>query len=159
MKTLKTDHTPPKPVMLWDGGCGFCHWWIIRWMMITNDNVDFEKYQEAASRFPDIPVEAFEEAVRLIETDGTVYGGAHAAYRSFTYGKRRKWLYFLYKKSKLFARISDAAYQWISDHRPLMYNVTVSLLGKNPTNTRPYWFLYLCLIVFISSVINHSVWN
>ncbi|MEX0773954.1 MAG: DCC1-like thiol-disulfide oxidoreductase family protein [Balneolales bacterium] len=156
MKTLKTAHPPPKPLMLWDGKCGFCHWWIIRWKMITDDNVDFEKFQHAKSRFPDIPENVFGDAVRLIEINGTVYGGAHAAYRSFTYGKRRKWLYFMYRKSKLFAKISDAAYEWISAHRTLMYNVTVSLLGKNPTQPKPYWFLYLCLVVFFSGVINHS---
>ncbi|MEX0929750.1 MAG: DCC1-like thiol-disulfide oxidoreductase family protein [Balneolales bacterium] len=159
MKTLQTNHPPLKPLMLWDGKCGFCHWWIIRWKLITDDNVDFEKFQDALSRFPDIPEKTFEEAVRLIETDGMVYGGAHAVYRSFTYGKRRKWLYFLYKRSKTFARLSESVYHWISGHRSLMYNVTVTLLGKNPMDTKPYWFLYLCLIVFLSGVLNHSLWD
>ncbi|MEX0686902.1 MAG: DCC1-like thiol-disulfide oxidoreductase family protein [Balneolales bacterium] len=159
MKIYSTAHPPPKPLMLWDGNCGFCHWWIIRWKMITNDNVDFEKYQNEASRFPDVPEHIFGEAVRLIETDGTVYGGAHAAYRSFSYGKRRHWLYFLYRKSRMFANISDRAYEWISARRSLMYKITVSLLGSNPLHTRPYWLLYLCLIVFLSGVINHSLWN
>ena len=160
MRTLKTAFPPPKPLMLWDGKCGFCHWWIIRWKLITDDNVDFSKYQEtAAEKFPDIPGHYFSEVVRLIETDGTVYGGAHAAYRSFSYGKKRQWLYFLYKKSRLFARLSDQAYLWISARRSLMYKLTIALLGKNPNHIKPYWLLYLCLIVFISGVINQAIWD
>ncbi|MGI8893042.1 MAG: thiol-disulfide oxidoreductase DCC family protein, partial [Bacteroidia bacterium] len=70
--------------MVWDGECGFCHYWIIRWKMITGDKIEYNTFQNVAGNFPDIPVDRFREAVRLIETDGSISSGPKAAFRSLS---------------------------------------------------------------------------
>ncbi len=54
---------PPKPLLVYDGDCGFCKLWIARWREITADRIDYAPLQEAAARFPEVPREAFEHAV------------------------------------------------------------------------------------------------
>ena len=57
---LRVSNRPPKPLMIWDGECHFCKRWIERWREITAGKVDYATYQEAAARFPEIPVEQFQ---------------------------------------------------------------------------------------------------
>jgi hypothetical protein len=61
--------------MIWDGECHFCKRWIERWREITAGKVDYATYQEAAARFPEIPVEQFKRAVAFIEPDGEAFFG------------------------------------------------------------------------------------
>ncbi|MFO7977662.1 MAG: DCC1-like thiol-disulfide oxidoreductase family protein [Bacteroidales bacterium] len=143
----KLDRTkyPPssKPLMAWDGNCGFCHYWIIRWKTFTGDNVEYKPYSQAAPQFPDIDLKYFRQAVRFIDVDGKIYTGPAAAYRSFQYGKRWKWLMPLYEKCKPVEVVSDQCYSFISKRRPFMYKVTVALWGKNPYRQKNYWAYYL----------------
>src|SRR5437868_15016212 len=75
---------PPKqrPVMVFDGDCKFCRYWISRWREKTGDQIDYEPFQKVAADFPEIPRAAFESAVQLIEPDGTVTSGAEAVFRA-----------------------------------------------------------------------------
>jgi len=58
---------PPKPLMVFDGDCGFCRKWVNRWKFLTGDRVDYEPYQTAAVRFPEIPLEYFKESVQFVD--------------------------------------------------------------------------------------------
>ena len=53
-----------KPLLVYDGDCGFCRRWIDRWKILTGDKVDYAPFQEAAKRFHHIPKKKFQEAVR-----------------------------------------------------------------------------------------------
>ncbi len=132
-----------KPLLIWDGQCGFCHYWVIRWKIMTGESVNYEPYQDAAGRFPAIPQEEFRRAAFLIEPNGNVYRGMGAAYRTFTYGRRWGWLFRLYQSWGLFRKTSDRLYRWIARHRALMFRLTKLLWGKNPANPKLYWLVYL----------------
>src|ERR1700728_4314623 len=67
-----------KPLMVYDGDCGFCRRWIGRWKKVTQDAVDYEPYQKESARFPEIPEAEFEKSVYLFEPDGRVTHGAEA---------------------------------------------------------------------------------
>ena len=149
-KLYKTDYPPvSKPMLVWDGKCGFCHYWIIRWKKITGSAIDYKRYDNAAALFPDIPKKRFKEAVRLIEPDGRIYSGAEAAYRSLSYDKRREWIYRLYCNSRFFYTLSNFIYDLISSHRPVLYYISIFLWGRNPAKTKPYWLVYLVIILFL----------
>src|SRR5881275_2683498 len=62
---FRVSNPPPKPLMIWDGECHFCKRWIERWQEITAGKVDYVTYQQAAHRFPEIPIEQFQRAVAL----------------------------------------------------------------------------------------------
>ncbi|MEX0966509.1 MAG: DCC1-like thiol-disulfide oxidoreductase family protein [Bacteroidia bacterium] len=132
-----------KALMIWDGDCGFCHYWVLRWKKITNDAIDYAPFQEVAPAFKDIDESVFRESVVLVEPDGTYYINAAAPFRSFTYGKKWGWLYSLYESSGAFAALSDRIYRLISNNRPSLMKVTIATFGKNPASPKPYWLLYL----------------
>ena len=72
MKKPATVGSPPaKPLMIYDGDCGFCGRWIQRWKRTTADRVEYLPFQDPsiAARFPELPREAFERSVHLVEPD------------------------------------------------------------------------------------------
>lgn len=150
-KPEKTQFPPrSKPEMIWDGKCGFCEYWTIRWESITGQKVLYRPYQLAAEDYPDIPTRHFTEASRLIETDGRIFSGPHSAYRTLTYGSKWAFLNRWYENNTGFRKFSDRLYQFIANHRPAMFRITKFLWGSNPREVRPFWFIYLVLIVYIS---------
>src|SRR4051812_774393 len=73
---------PPAQLhVLFDGDCGFCRFWVERWRGDAREPARFEPFQQAAGRYPEIPLSAFDEAVQAVDTDGKVYSGADAVFR------------------------------------------------------------------------------
>ena len=131
----KVKHTayPPKerPLLVWDGNCGFCHYWALKLRRLSDDKIDLAPYQDVASDFPDIPFERFESAAQLIEPDGSVYSGPASLYRTrYLYGK--PFLHKLYTRFTPFRWLSDIGYQIIANNRGRLYGLTVKLFGKRP---------------------------
>jgi predicted DCC family thiol-disulfide oxidoreductase YuxK len=146
--------------MIWDGECHFCKRWIERWREITAGKVDYATYQEAAARFPEIPIDQFKRAVTLIEPDGEAFFAAEAVYRSLRYRPSRKWLSWSYGHVPGFAAISEAAYKLIAHNRGLASTFTRLLWGKDVRAPTYFWarrwFLRtLGLVYLIASV---SLW-
>lgn len=145
----KLDRTafPPsqRPLMVWDGQCDFCAYWITRWQQWTGDKVDYKPYQEVAEQFSDINPRHFTTASRLIETDGRIYSGPQSAFRTFTYRGSWGFLDRWYEKHPWFARFSDHFYQWVARHRNGLFRLSKFLFGADPLNPRPFWAIYLAL--------------
>lgn len=110
---------PAKPLMVYDGGCNFCKSWVGRWQRVTEGRVDYVASQkpEVAVRFPEIPWEQFEAAVQFIETDGKVYRGAAAVFRSLVYSRYWKWLDWFYRKVPGFAPVTEKGYSFVARRR------------------------------------------
>ncbi|MGH7740292.1 MAG: lipase maturation factor family protein [bacterium] len=106
-----------KPLMIYDGDCGFCRKWIARWKMVTGNSVEYGPYQEWARRFPEIPETAFQKSIHLMEPDGRVTWGAEAVFRSLAYNRFLGWLPVLYEKIPGLAAFSEGLYRWVADHR------------------------------------------
>ena len=149
-KLSKTQYAPKdKPVMVWDGNCGFCRYWVTRWSRFTGEKIYYEPYQEAAPTFPDIDEKHFKKASRLIETDGSIYSGPRSAYRTFTYGSSWAFLDRWYEKYSWFEKLSDALYVRIERNRSFLFKVTKFLFGSNPLEIRPFWAIYLAILLYI----------
>ncbi|MCM2305616.1 MAG: lipase maturation factor family protein [Elusimicrobia bacterium] len=118
-----------RPVLVFDGDCGFCRLWIERWRRETGDAVDYEPYQSAAARHADVPREAFREAIHLFEADKTSRG-AEAALRALSYAPRLGWLARLYAAPGA-AALSEAVYRFVAARRPLFARLTRLLWGAS----------------------------
>ena len=96
---------PPRPLMVYDGDCNFCTLWIRRWQQMTGESVDYLPAQDPRipAQFPEIPREQFDTAVQLIESDGAVYSGAEAVFRTLAHGPKCQWLLRTYENSPAFA--------------------------------------------------------
>lgn len=146
---------PPneKPMMVWDGDCGFCKYWVVKWRKITGTRIDYKIYQEVFTDFEDIPKERFQEAVRLIDIDGMIYNGPEAAYRSLWISGKWYNLFRLYRSNKLFRRFSDYFYDLIAQNRPFFFWLTKIMFGTKPDKTQYYWLIYLVIFVGLISIL------
>src|SRR5438067_4333289 len=86
MKSQKKEHVAnpslDRPVMIYDGFCNFCRFWIGRWHERTDNKIHYRRSQQVATRFPEIPRMEFERAVQLVEPNGKITSGADAIFRA-----------------------------------------------------------------------------
>jgi len=146
--------------MIWDGECHFCKRWIERWREITAGEVNYATYQEAATRFPEIPIEQFKREVAFIAPDGETFFAADAVYRSLRYRPSRKWLAWSYDHVPGFAAISEAAYKLIARNRSFGSTLTRLLWGKDVRPPTYFWarrwFLRMLGLVYVIAFV--SLW-
>ena len=116
---LRVAAPPPKPLMIYDGDCDFCSFWIRRWRRTTGDAVDYLPAQDPqiAARFPEIPREHVNTAVQLIETDGAVHSGAEAAVRALAKNPNWQWTLRYYETRPVLATFAERAYEFVASHR------------------------------------------
>ncbi len=117
-----------RPVLVFDGDCGFCRLWIERWRHATGESVEYAPYQSAAVRHPEVPLENFAMAIHLFEP-GRTTRGAEAVLRTLAYVPGLSKLPLLYKAPG-FAPIVEALYRFIAAHRPFFSRLTKLLWGE-----------------------------
>jgi len=115
---------PGRPVLLFDGECGFCRLWVERWRAAAGSRLDLETSQSAGPRFPEISRAEFDRAVQLIEPGGDIYSGAEAILRARAVAIRRSWLLAAYERMPGFAPAAEAIYRIVAGHRPLFLRLT-----------------------------------
>ena len=146
--------------MVFDGNCGFCRRWIARWQHATGDRVEYVAFQDAGSRFADIPDEQFAQAVHLIEVDGRVTRAAEAVFRVLSVGANRRWPEWVYQNVPFAAPVSEACYHAVAQHRNLAGRLTTLLWGKHvvpPGDTRTV-ALFLRLMGVTYAIAFISLW-
>ncbi len=141
----------PKPLLIYDGECGFCNYSIRYWEKLTGGRVDYEPYQQAASRFPDIPLEEFKRAIWYIAPDGSRSRAAEASFRTLSHAKGRGFLLKLYRHLPGFKWVSEKAYTFVAAHRPAFHRISRVLWGKErqPAHYDLVTALFLRLLGFI----------
>jgi predicted DCC family thiol-disulfide oxidoreductase YuxK len=113
----RVSNLPSKPMLLYDGNCGFCRKWVGRWKVLTGDQVLYEAYQEAAPRFPEIDPQRFNRSVQLIQTNGEVLQGAEAVFKSLESVAFLRWLIWSYGRVPGFAGLSEWFYRKVAENR------------------------------------------
>ncbi len=153
--------SPPtgKPLLLWDGDCGFCRLWATRWEEAYGDRVDLATAQSQAVRFPEIPAVAYGTGIQLVDTDGAVYSGVAAALRTRRIGRDRPDVFhWSYQNIPGVARGLEAAYGVVARHRPVFARLTRWLHG--PDLRRPGYavaadvFLRVLAVVYFSAFLS-----
>ncbi len=157
---IRVAQPPAKPVLIFDRDCNFCRHWICRWQQATGDRVEYVPFQDpgVADRYPEVPRETFERSVHLIETDGAVYSGAEAVFRSLAHAPGKRWSWWLYQNAPGVAPVTENVYRFIANHRTAFSFLTRLFWGAHvevPTYYLSRWiflrFLGLIyLIAFIS---------
>src|SRR5262245_32312804 len=119
-----------RPVLIFDGRCGFCKIWIDYWRRLTGDRVEFAASQEVAEQYPEISKEQFSKSVWLVYPDRKRVSGAEAAYELMALAPRKAWPLWMYRNVPGFAAVSELSYRFIAAHRDLAFQVTRILWGK-----------------------------
>lgn len=118
--------------MVYDGDCGFCRYWLVKWKKLSRDHYEYQPFQSVAEDYKDIPLKSFQGAVHLIFPDGKILNGAAVAFYPYYQFGSAGFLYNWYVEHNLFRRISDFAYQWVAKNRNLCFGLSQLLFGKDP---------------------------
>ncbi len=105
-----------RPVLIYDGACEFCTFWVHRWKYITKDRVIYKPSQEVSSQYSQIVPEKFNSAIYLIYPDGTYHSGAQGVFKALATSIHKVPLW-AYEKVPGFAKISEKAYDWVAKNR------------------------------------------
>jgi predicted DCC family thiol-disulfide oxidoreductase YuxK len=154
-------HPPTgRPLLLFDGDCGFCRLWVERWRAASGDRLAIEPSQLGGGRFPEISAAEFGEAVQLIATSGEVYSAAEAILRARALATRRSWLLAAYARLPGFAPAAEGVYRVVASHRPLLSRLTGLFWGadvRRPAFGLSSW-LFLRLLGVIHLIAFLSFW-
>ena len=134
----------PKPVLIYDGHCGFCRIWLDYWRQLTGDRIEYLASQDVGDRFPQIPPEAYSQSVQLVRPDGSVASGARAVFESLGKSRIYSWI----------SAPSELAYRIIARHRDFFYHVTRFTFGTRiePTRFAATQWLFLRALALIYAV-------
>ena len=156
----KAAPAPPRPLLVYDGDCGFCAYWARYWQKLTGDRVEYRPYQEVASQYPAISQADFQRAVQFIAPDGRrrrrrgqFPDPRHARGKGF-------WL-ALYRGLPGFAPVSELTYAFIAKRRPAFFRMSLLLWGRNHEPPRydlvSFLFLRLFGLITLSAFVSFAV--
>ena len=138
-----------RPVLIYDGKCGFCRIWIDYWRQLTGSRVEYAASQEVGEKYPQIHKEAFGQAVQLVQPDGTVTCGAKAVFQTLN-------LMWLYRRISF---PSEALYRFIAGHRDFAYQVTRFTFGTRiqPARFEAVQWIFIRLLAAVYAVAFASI--
>jgi len=157
---MQTATEPRLPLLIYDGDCGFCKYWLRYWQRLTGDRVAYAPYQEVAGQYPEIPVAEFKRAVQYVAPDGKTASGAEAALLTLNHGGKGFWL-TLYRHVPGFAAIAEGVYGFVASHRSELYRPTLWLWGPEYEPPRfeliSWLFIRAMGLIYLSAFVSFGV--
>ncbi|MSR14230.1 MAG: DUF393 domain-containing protein [Gammaproteobacteria bacterium] len=140
-----------RPTLVFDGDCSFCRYWVDYWRALTGAQIDYQPYQEVASRYSTFNAQDFAKAIVFFETDGSVARGAEAAMRVLERVPGRGFWPWCYHHVPGYAGLAEAAYRVIARHRVAAARMSRVLWGPQlvPAQHTLVSSLFLRLLGFI----------
>ena len=126
----KLPEDPLLPVLIYDGECSFCRAWVDFWRSLTGDSLEYLALQDAAERFPEVPLEDCRKAVQFITPEGR-FPGAEGVCRFLAGVPGYGWLYWCYRFVPGFAALAAFVYRFIANHRSPAWRFTRALWGSS----------------------------
>ena len=161
MSTRTASTIRGQPLLIYDEACGFCLYWVRYWQRLIGSSVNCAPYQEVAAQFPDIPVTAFERAVKFVTSDGKIASGAEACFLLFSHASCRGFWLTLYRRVPGFAAISEKAYAFVSSNRAVFFRVSLWFWGPDFEPSRfdlvAWLFLRVMGLIYLTAFLSFAV--
>ncbi|WP_266203932.1 thiol-disulfide oxidoreductase DCC family protein [Pontibacter kalidii] len=119
-----------EPVLVYDGDCSFCKFWVNRWRRKTGARVTYVPYQEVPDGFHGISHAQFRRSVYLITTYGQPLHGARAVAALLQLSGHSTW-HWLYHRVPLAGTVAEAGYRLVADNRDFFYKLTRLVIRKD----------------------------
>ena len=152
---------PPRPLLVYDGDCAFCAYWVRYWRKLTADAVDYRPYREVAAQYPAVPLSDFERAVQYMAPDGSRASAAEASFLTLSHARGKGIWLALYRRLPGFAALSEWAYAFIAAHRSAAHRISLALWGSDygpPRHDLIVWlFLRLFGLIYLSAFVSFGV--
>src|SRR5690242_17996138 len=120
-----------RPLLIYDGECGFCGYWARYWQRLTGERVEYRPYQEVAARFPEIAPAEFQRAVQYIAPEGRRASAAEASFLTLSHARGQGLWLALYRHVPGFAAVSELAYAFVAANRPAFFRASLFLWGRD----------------------------
>jgi predicted DCC family thiol-disulfide oxidoreductase YuxK len=150
-----------RPLLIYDGDCGFCGYWARYWQKLTGDSVEYRSYQQVLAQYPTIPESEFQRAVQFIAPDGRRASGAEASFLTLAFARGKGFWLALYRRLPGFAPISELAYAAIAKRRPAFFRLSLMLWGRSHEPPRheltSFLFLRLFGVVALCAFVSFAV--
>lgn len=110
-----------KPILVYDGDCAFCKYWVNRWKRKTEDEVCFVPFQQVPRVYFGIQRDQFQKSVYLITHYRRLHG-AEAVFELLAIGGNNTWIQ-LYHGFPLAERAFEAGYRFVAENRGFFYKI------------------------------------
>ena len=124
-----------KPLLVFDGDCGFCVYSVLYAETLAGSAVDFAPYQAVAHDRREFTEDEYRASIRLFQPGFEPRSGAHAAFTVLALGGLMFWLW-CYRRLPGFDTAAEVAYRWVAAHRSLCLTVARVLFGSELRPTR-----------------------
>ena len=143
----------PRPVLVWDGECGFCKRCVLWIRSRVGEGLECVPYQELGERFPELDRAACAKAVQLVEGNGKITQGAEACYRAMSLAAGWGWPLFLHRFLPGFDFVSEVGYSLVARNRTTVSRLSKVVAGPDPEASTWVWsrriFLSLLGVVYL----------
>src|ERR1019366_124557 len=150
-----------QPLLIYDGDCGFCIYWVRYWQRLTGHRVTYAPYQEVAAQYPEIPLAAFQRAVQYIGPDGKIASGAEAAFLTLSHAGGNGFWLTLYRHLPGFAALAERTYAFVASHRAVFYRPCLWLWGRDYEPPRfdlvSWLFLRAIGLIYLAAFVSFGV--
>ena len=134
-----------KPLLVYDGDCGFCRFWVTRWREKIGDRIDYVTFQESAERHPEIGADASSRSSLLVDEDGSIRAGALGVFRALAHAPSGGRLLWAYRNIPGVAVLAEWIYRFVARHRRPLSLITRVLWGAHAV--RPTYAISRCLLI------------
>lgn len=111
---------PEKPVLIWDGDCGFCRRSVERLHHTVGEAIDYVPYQQRDINLRQIPTDQLQETVHFVDADGSVSQGAEAIFRACAHAPGGGRSLRLYQRFPPFRWASESVYRIVAQNRSFL---------------------------------------
>ncbi|HUN59021.1 MAG TPA: lipase maturation factor family protein [Candidatus Binataceae bacterium] len=159
---MQTSNTARRqPLLIYDGDCRFCMYWIRYWQRLTGTRVTYAPYQEVGSEHPEIPVAAFQRAVQYVSPDGKISSGAEAVLLTLDHAGGKGFWLSLYWRVPGFARVAETIYALIASNRGALYRPSRWLWGPDyepPRYDLVSWLFFRAIgLIYLAAFVSFGV--
>jgi predicted DCC family thiol-disulfide oxidoreductase YuxK len=154
------DH-PDRPLLIYDGTCGFCRAWVDYWKKLTADRVLYAPYQQLSDPFHGITRQECAASVQLLLPNGKRFSAGQAVFSLLNIASDNSSWIRLYERVPGVASITELLYRFIARHRSFAYWVTKLLWGiplEQGIFTLASWlFLRLLGLIYLIAFLSFGV--
>ena len=101
-----------RPLLVYDGECGFCRRQVARWRDLTGDRVEYATGAEVRPRYPQVTAEMVRASVVLLTPAGETITGAEAVLSALG-----GWKLWAYRRVPGVRAVAESVYAQVSRHR------------------------------------------
>ena len=150
-----------RPLLVWDGDCGFCARSVERVRDQVGERVQYAPYQKIHAHVDDLGPSDFEEAVHLVQPDGTHCRAAEAIFRTLSLAPGHGYWLWLYEHVPGFAPLTEWGYRWVAENRPTASTIATWVIGSDLKPSKRHlarWlFLRLLGVVFVVAFLSFGL--